>query len=600
MKIFRFFFLLLLLWTSKQSFGAAAPASTVVWEISLSASADGSAGASTNGGFFNPGNANFVSNFTATSATGTAPVISSASYNFVAGDVGAWIYVKSGTNWLPGYYKVSSVASNAATVDATIGHAYNMVNGVATASTVAGVASTASPTAGTCGVDYSRLGTTPKLTRTDLVSVGSSTTMTSAGALFTPVMVGNALQITNAGTGGFGLVGWYEIVSYNSTSSVVTDSTTNNGTAMAAGTGQIGGSIDIPATIGTNTAGKCPSAGNYVWLNGTITRGATDTLAASGSSTAPIKYIGYGTYRGDGYQGLNTNGATKLVTTNMPAITYSSTFHMAPTGSWFIVENLNIAGSINSNLLTCGAGTDSAVVNCLVSNSSTGASAEALQLGTRDIAFNNDLNMTGASGGTCVVECTSNGERVIGNRVKAVSATCPGILYAANEVILFNTLFTNGFVAIQSNSTTTAEVIGFNTVVSSASDNINVKTGNTQLNLIIGNMSTDATGYGLNAVATGNAVFTAYNRYRNNNSAGAQTNSGTGWLNATSYGEVALNVASGASSVDYNSPGSTNFDYSLKTTGPAANAALPPKASVGALQLNATTTAAQRSYNSAN
>jgi hypothetical protein len=39
-----------------------------------------------------------ATDFAATSATGTAPVVTSASYTFIARDVGHWVYVKSGTN----------------------------------------------------------------------------------------------------------------------------------------------------------------------------------------------------------------------------------------------------------------------------------------------------------------------------------------------------------------------------------------------------------------------------------------------------------------------------------------------------------------------
>ena len=61
----------------------------------------------------------------ATVATSAAPVFTSASYNFVAGNVGAWLFIASGTAWIPGWYKIASVASNAATLGAGIGTATN-------------------------------------------------------------------------------------------------------------------------------------------------------------------------------------------------------------------------------------------------------------------------------------------------------------------------------------------------------------------------------------------------------------------------------------------------------------------------------------------
>src|ERR1035437_3502052 len=124
---------------------------TSVFEVRSGATAG-----NVNGGGFNPANANFISNFTATVATGNSPVIASASYNFVAGDVGAWVYVKSGSNWTAGWYQIASVASNKATVNAAIGQAIQISNGRYITNTVAGCATTASPTSGTCGIDYSQ------------------------------------------------------------------------------------------------------------------------------------------------------------------------------------------------------------------------------------------------------------------------------------------------------------------------------------------------------------------------------------------------------------------------------------------------------------
>src|SRR5690349_2615049 len=103
----------------------------------------GSDGTTGNGGGFDRGVSGFATDGTVDTNTGntTAPVFSSASYNFVAGDVGAWLYVKSGTSTIPGLYKIASVASNKATLTATIGTAsledgsLNVAAGIATVGT---------------------------------------------------------------------------------------------------------------------------------------------------------------------------------------------------------------------------------------------------------------------------------------------------------------------------------------------------------------------------------------------------------------------------------------------------------------------------------
>src|SRR5690349_21784534 len=79
----------------------AAGSTNTVWEIRSTATAS-----NVNCGGFDIGNTHFLTDGAATSATGASPVFTSASYNFQAGDVGAWIYISAGTNWTPGFYKI--------------------------------------------------------------------------------------------------------------------------------------------------------------------------------------------------------------------------------------------------------------------------------------------------------------------------------------------------------------------------------------------------------------------------------------------------------------------------------------------------------------
>src|SRR5271165_3169872 len=77
----------------------------------------------TSSGYFDPSQgANGFTDGAATSANTTSPVFTSASYTFVAGDVGAWLFIYSGSGWYTGWYKIVSVASNAATLDGTGSH----------------------------------------------------------------------------------------------------------------------------------------------------------------------------------------------------------------------------------------------------------------------------------------------------------------------------------------------------------------------------------------------------------------------------------------------------------------------------------------------
>jgi len=163
---------------------------STVFEINSSATAG-----NVNGGGFNPANANMLTDLTTDSNTANtnSPVCSSASYNFVANDVGHWLYIKSGTNWTPGWYQIASVASNKATLSAAVGSAIQVANNRYGTNTAAGCATTGTPTGGTWSIDYSQSTASP-FAATDLASSSGSSnpsSITSAGVPFGPQMTGN-------------------------------------------------------------------------------------------------------------------------------------------------------------------------------------------------------------------------------------------------------------------------------------------------------------------------------------------------------------------------------------------------------------------------
>lgn len=321
-----------------------------------------------NGAGFNIANANFPTDLKATSGTTSAPVVSSATYTFVSpGDVGNWVYVKSGTNWIVGWYQIASVSGGAATLTAGIGTAILSigVTGVVTTNTTAGcvtgsyVAGTAS---GTFGVDYSQTDTANS-TITNAVSVGSSTTLTSTSNPWTPVSVGNFFHLTTSGTGAFGLVGWYEIVSYNSAGSVVTDRTTNNGTALAAGTGQTGGAGRLNGL--EDTFQSMLPASSIVWVkNGAYTlSGAISTANANATATTATFWIGYNSLRGDTCTG-----------SNRPVITAAA--NVVLFGAFQNLYNLSFTTTAALGIQVTSSGCR--IVNCKSINTSTTASRPAL------------------------------------------------------------------------------------------------------------------------------------------------------------------------------------------------------------------------------
>lgn len=276
-------------------------------------------GSDSNGGGFNPGSSGFATDLatdTNTANTGS-PVVSSASYNFVAGDVGARVFVKSGTNWLSGWYTIASVASNKATLTASIGNAtlfngtfasglnsaFNVNNTVSGGSSYAGGCSknnTATLTAGTWGVDYSNQDAS-QFTFTDITTAGSGSTFTSAAHPVGKNFVGNYLNITS----GTNLTAQrYEVIS-TSTITATVDKAISTGVSTN-GAGGLGGALASPGMAG-RLESSAPGArvsgtdifiksGTYVVTSSTANvSGGVFSDATGGAGSNAMVVEGFGT-----------------------------------------------------------------------------------------------------------------------------------------------------------------------------------------------------------------------------------------------------------------------------------------------------------------
>lgn len=251
-----------------------------------------------NSGAFDPGQtAGMFTDGAATVATSSAPVFTSASYNFVAGDVNAYLFIGAGTNWLPGWYKIVSVASNAATLNATslqyqpTGTALGILTGCATV---------ASPTGATWSIDYSQQASA-KIAFTDLASAGAGLTASSAGNPLGKQMVGNSIQITSGTNFTAGLYTLASVAAGVGTFRGAANMTTGVGSG---GTGGMGGSF---ASCGMGASFMV--AGNTLWCQysaSTFDTTSTTSNVSGGRITLPTSSVatqslfrGYETVRGD-------------------------------------------------------------------------------------------------------------------------------------------------------------------------------------------------------------------------------------------------------------------------------------------------------------
>lgn len=339
---------------------AAIPADAV-WEVRSTATSG-----NVNGGGFNPSNANFLTDGAATSATGNAAVFTSASYNFVANDVGAKLFIKSGTNWnAVCWYNIDSVAANAATVNSTAGAGVCRAANTRffAATTSAGVATTGSPTGATWGIDYSQQNAAAYA---DSDLTGTTTSATSALKPFTTQMVGNIIHL-NSGTGV--TAGWYEIVSVSGVTATLDRSA---GASYSVVVFKTGGALSLNATgtgIGDTAFSAAvtssTTAANRIFFKGPATYTIAQSWTPASGSTFPIIWEGYTSTRGD---------RPSIASGNQPTLALGSqTFNGGGTNEEYY--NLSFTTAETNGIVIGNAGTmniGSKMFNCKCRQTSTG------------------------------------------------------------------------------------------------------------------------------------------------------------------------------------------------------------------------------------
>ena len=346
-----------------QTLFAAIP-STAVWSIKQTATAG-----NVNGAIFDTGASFPITNGSMTGATGSSPVLSTASYTFVAGDVGHWIYTVSNTGGqvVRGRWKISSVNAGAATLDASVGAAtyHNATTRTWTVnSLVAGVASVASPTSITFGIDYTD-SAAALCAITDLVIDGTtSTNVTSSGCPFGINHTGNGMKVAS-GTGF--TVDWFVI---QSVSGVIATLDKPAGTlSSTGGVAKLAGSASLQSSSGATDDSMFEKgiAGNDWFIAAaTYTMASASSVAATGSTSSPINVYGYNTVRGD-----NPIGSSRpLIDMVGNGLTFGTNWN---------VSYLSITGTQNPVFTS---GTSSVITHVKVVNTSTTASRSAISMGS--------------------------------------------------------------------------------------------------------------------------------------------------------------------------------------------------------------------------
>lgn len=501
---------------------------SAVWEARTT-------GSDSNGGGFDPGATFMTTTLAATSATGASPVVTSSGYNFVAGDVGAYLFIKSGTNWIPGWYPIVSVASNAATLDASVGAAIlfgPQFNYAYNAS--AGCATTASPTVGTWAVDYSQQDSA-KVVFTDLVI--DATNNTRATSVLTPLGVNHIGNITNV-TGGTGFT--VQRVRLDQMIGTIMQFDKAVGTvASTGGTGNLGGVFATPAAA---TAVFILS--NRLWIKqGSYTQAANATFTPVGSSSVPSSTAlftgisGYAAKRNDRPLGSTRPTITASGTTTVLVTPTSGVFieHIILDCATVASTGINNAASNGlvaryckiSNYLTAGTSfagaTASKVYECEITGGQSGSTAAISMANAGNSVINCYVHDNVGPG---IVGSTTGGTFLWNLVTNNTGASSDGILTGSGALCMFNTCHGNGRHGIFLNNATAQAMMVANNILT--------------------NNGASGTGYGLAASSAtipsdpglGNNAFY-------NNASGATNNIGTPLPGITLSGLPYNNAGSG-------------------------------------------------------
>jgi hypothetical protein len=251
-----------------------------VWEVQQS-------GSDTNSGCFDP-NATMTSTLSTSNGLNSNPSVTASNYTFVSDDIGHYLYIKSGSGWYPGWYKILSVSSGSATVQASISQGTS-ANGTIT--NIVGIGSSNTLSSGTWAVDYSQKPTAFKV-YTDLFTY-TNTGVNSAAQPFTPNLIGNVLNVTG-GTNYF--TGRFVINSIASGNAALDRTIAPSNTS--GGQATLGGAM-ASVQMSVNSQYLYASAGQ--WTR-TFIKNDNEYLVSSTVSFASHSYpflIGYGSVRGD-------------------------------------------------------------------------------------------------------------------------------------------------------------------------------------------------------------------------------------------------------------------------------------------------------------
>lgn len=311
--------------------------------------------------------------------------------------------------------------------------------------------------------------------------------------------------------------------------------------------------------------------------------GANLSFTGSGNSNSPIVWRGWSGTPGDGFQGrINNNGP--LIITNFPLFNCANHLFQISSG-WQIFDSLYISGnSIGPVTFPSVAGSPAcAMINSLIQSSDAVSVANGIvEFNSNNVATLANCDILATAPSVTIingVSATTN-SRILYNRIimSGVGTGSCGIIAISSPTIVGNIIIgTSGSgIGIVIPSVNAIPTILSNTIIG-FQDGINLGLSPTTASLVlINNLITDNSGYGINTNGGFYPNFAIYNRFRNNSLGWISTSSD--WITGIMYGIITTGTAS-----DYIN--FANQDLRLIATSPAVTNALQYPASIGALQI---------------
>lgn len=359
-------------------------------------------------------------------------IVTSASHNFVAADVGNLLNISAGTNWLTGAgirYQIVSVSANAATLDRACGSAASLTNGTwaegGAMATIGGA-----------------------------VAIADSTTTMPGGASATAIINVKAGTYTLTSTVTIGantnmaFVGYSTTHGDNGTAPLITTATNSTALITMAARSHTFDNFTFTTTAATPAAGILGNAGLFLGLRNSSFSGFTNGLNLS---ITEADFIGIEVKNSTG---AGITGAT------------STDFHVV--GSWIhnnagdnvAVGHLDVVNSIISNgtgigvHLTASPSTGMCVNSVIANNGSDGwqATGASFTMVSCAIYGNGGFGVHGPGSGLVsnvipvnVGEANAYGNNTSGDRSNYTAApgTMNGTTAALNDVALTANPFTS-------------------------------------------------------------------------------------------------------------------------------------------------------------